>query len=57
MYVEIHIPQSIKPKTKYTVFDYYIEEWICKGLGIKLSQHLVESLKDYLRKKAQTTIM
>jgi len=49
-YVEIHIPPNLKPKTKYIVFDYCIEEWICKGLGIKLSQHPVESLNDYLRK-------
>lgn len=49
-FVERHIPYNLKEKTKYIVFNYCIEEWICKSLGIKLSQNPVESLKDYLRK-------
>ncbi len=45
------IPQEIEPKTKYIVFDYCIEEWICKGLSIRFNQDPIKSLSDYLRRK------
>lgn len=49
--VNQHIPDNLKPVTKYIVFSYCIEEWICEGLGIGRSsyQHPVDCLNDHLR--------
>lgn len=50
--VDRHIPSNLKPITRYIVFDYCIEEWICDGLGIRMSgyQHPVNCLNDHLRR-------
>ena len=44
-----HIPKSFKKITHLIIFDYCIEEWICKGLGIKYGTDPVTDLDRYLR--------
>jgi len=49
--VEQHVPLNFRGITKYVIFNYCIEEWICEGLGIQVSlQHPVDCLNDYLRR-------
>ncbi|RLI77770.1 hypothetical protein DRP04_10875 [Archaeoglobales archaeon] len=49
--VEKHVPQNLRQITRYVVFNYCIEEWICEGMGIQIGfQHPVDCLNDYLRR-------
>jgi hypothetical protein len=50
--IDQHIPSNLRNITRYVVFPYCIEEWICEGLGIRRSKHThpVVCLNDYLRR-------
>ncbi len=47
--IESHINEKHKDRSHVILFDYCIEEWICKSLGIKYSSKPVEALSKYIR--------
>jgi len=47
--LEVHIPKSFKKITHFIIFDYCIEECICKSLGIRYRTDPVTDLDRYLR--------
>jgi hypothetical protein len=48
--VKKEVKSKVGQKLRIVVLDYKIEDWICYGLGIKISSDPVENLKDWFRK-------
>lgn len=49
-FIKQHIPAIFKDITRYVIFTYSIEEWICDGLGIEWrGGNPVDCLNKYLR--------
>jgi hypothetical protein len=50
---ESHVPPEYKDKVVVVIFEYEVEEWICKSLGIRYGSHTKPSdaLNNWLRNK------
>lgn len=53
VYEEImkHTPRHIRNKVCVIIFDFMVEEWVCRGLGISYGSKPSEDISEWLRKE------